>query len=432
MKSFLVGINLNRNELQNAVIHNVTSRPATASKGQLVFDTNTGENNLYVYNGSSWVTWAPVNHASTASTYGGAGVDTFGHVKLVDELSDQQASTATALSPYAVKHLLVSSIVAGEGGTSPNTIPTTGALVTFASEYASQVIYPEVDSKIAAIDSMRFLGTIGTGSDGDIHALPTSGVKRGDTYRCVTSFTLSADEAYSGTEKECEVGDLIIAVVGNGTNTDPKWTVAQTNIDGAITNVVAGTALGSTASDNGHTITLNHAQILTTNTRYGASTFISSADVTSSIASAALKPTFGDYIELADFTANQQGHVFKGNQVYLRFPRTMATSTQAGLLSPLMYQSLNTVANNGLIYQSTYIGDGAAVAVVPYSRVIAYKAMQGNSEVVIDCNLNAQFSTVFSVATPISGLVNMVNIFYAIPASELSASSSSGGGLQES
>ena len=76
--------------------------------------------------------------------------------------------------------------------------------------------------------AMVFKGTLGTG--GTVTALPTSGYKTGWTYRVVTSGT------YAG--QKCEVGDLIIAVkdyVQATASASADWTVAQNNIDGAVT-----------------------------------------------------------------------------------------------------------------------------------------------------------------------------------------------------
>lgn len=96
-----------------------------------------------------------------------------------------------------------------------------------------------VSSQIAAVDAMRFKGTVGVG--GDVTALPTSNVKVGDTYRVITAGT------YAG--QTCEVGDLIIA-----TATTPTWTVAQTNIDGAITSLVEGNGIDITGSGSSRMI----------------------------------------------------------------------------------------------------------------------------------------------------------------------------------
>lgn len=84
------------------------------------------------------------------------------------------------------------------------------------------------DNSFAANDAMLFKGTIGTG--GTVTELPTSGYKKGWTYRVITKGTYATHN--------CEIGDLIIAIE-DGPETQQSargtdWTVAQTNIDGAV------------------------------------------------------------------------------------------------------------------------------------------------------------------------------------------------------
>ena len=96
----------------------------------------------------------------------------------------------------------------------------------------------------ASADAMRFKGTIGTG--GTITTLPTTDVSIGDTYRVITAGT------YAG--QTCEVGDLIIAIA-----TTPTWTVAQTNIDGAITSITGTSPVSVTGSGASRTISVSNA-----------------------------------------------------------------------------------------------------------------------------------------------------------------------------
>ena len=53
--NILTNLDLNKNELQNVVIHKATSAPSNPKTGQIYYNTN--DNNLYRYNGTSWVAY---------------------------------------------------------------------------------------------------------------------------------------------------------------------------------------------------------------------------------------------------------------------------------------------------------------------------------------------------------------------------------------
>jgi hypothetical protein len=75
MSKFLNNVNINGNELLNAVVHNAGTAPTTNAKaGGIYFDTNGGLNKLKYYNGTAWVelssgaagTWQPYDADLTA------------------------------------------------------------------------------------------------------------------------------------------------------------------------------------------------------------------------------------------------------------------------------------------------------------------------------------------------------------------------------
>ena len=84
--NFLNDVDLNKNELQNAVVQNLATAPSSPVEGQLYFDTTGGDKNLYVYNGSSFVsaTSAVGNNFSTVAVSGQS-----------DVVADQSGDTLT-------------------------------------------------------------------------------------------------------------------------------------------------------------------------------------------------------------------------------------------------------------------------------------------------------------------------------------------------
>lgn len=78
-----------------------------------------------------------------------------------------------------------------------------------------------VDKILSANDAMIFKGVID-----DTHPLPTTGYEVGHTYRVNTAGTYA--------DQKCEQGDLIICIADASSTSTPHWTVAQTNIDGAV------------------------------------------------------------------------------------------------------------------------------------------------------------------------------------------------------
>jgi hypothetical protein len=52
---FVSSINLNQNELQNAVVQNLASAPGSPVEGQIYYDSSAGDKSIYFWDGSSWI-----------------------------------------------------------------------------------------------------------------------------------------------------------------------------------------------------------------------------------------------------------------------------------------------------------------------------------------------------------------------------------------
>lgn len=217
------------------------------------------------------------------------------------------ASDKTAVDSIANKAPLASPAFTGTP-----TAPTAEAGTSTTQIATTAFVADAVSTAVGAVDAMRFKGTIGTG--GTVTTLPTTGVKIGDTYRVITAGT------YAG--QTCEVGDLIIA-----TATTPTWTVAQTNIDGAITSL-GGTSPIS-VSGSGASRTIAHS---TSGVTAG-----SKGDTSNQT------PSWGSTFKALSGTVDSTGHLTAFAEHTVKIPNSTATSSANGLMSSTDKEHLNDV-----------------------------------------------------------------------------------------
>ena len=139
---FVTGINLNKNELQNARIHNLSSAPSSPVAGQIYFDTTA--NVLSFYNGTEWV---PAS-GSTEVIQDVIGSSVIGGTGLTATYDDNAGNTTIDLDNTAV--------TAGNYGTTAAktasfTVDAQGRL-TAASEQDIQIATSQVTDLAEFID----------------------------------------------------------------------------------------------------------------------------------------------------------------------------------------------------------------------------------------------------------------------------------------
>lgn len=260
----------------------------------------------------------------------------------------------------------------------------------------SKAIYDYVGDAIAASDAMIFKGTIGTG--GTVTTLPTT-YKTGWTYRVITAGT------YAG--QKCEIGDLIIALVdrdGTG-NLDSDWTVAQTNIDGAITDI-KGTA-PILVDGSGTSRTISHADSSVTPGQYGET---SNKTL-----------TFGGTFSMPYVGINKTGHFTSGTgQVTITMPNNTASSSSAGLMSVDAYNKLYSLVSSSIQKKTGTLTAGSKVlsmAISPEAQadIINVLVKTPNGEPVIaDVTIDASGSNVSVVIAQAYSANLTVTVWYTV------------------
>jgi hypothetical protein len=207
---------------------------------------------------------------------------------------------------------------------------------------------------LAASDAMVFKGTLGT--NGNIPALPTK-YSTGDTYRVITAGT------YAG--QVCEIGDLIIALENrNGSeNLNSDWTVAQTNINGAITSL-SGDDAYIDVTGTGSSKTVSHKNSGVTATNYGPSSNAT--------------PGHGGKFKVPYITIDAAGHITAASTKEITLPGTPVLSgslTSAADTKVMSGFSIDTTDKHKIVGAQKQLsaGDGISITGTATEITIASK-----------------------------------------------------------
>ena len=180
----LAALNLNKNELQNPVLHNLAAAPDTPKKGQVYFDS--AANKVKYYNGTKWVDTLSTEEMNTAL---GNKVDKVSGKQL--STNDYTAEEKTKLSGIAagaqvnvIESVKVNGAAQAVTSKSVNiTVPTKTSQLTNDSSYATQTY---VNQQIGAIDKLKksIVSTLPSSSidTNTIYLVPKASTESGNYY----------------------------------------------------------------------------------------------------------------------------------------------------------------------------------------------------------------------------------------------------------
>jgi hypothetical protein len=241
MSKFLNNVNINGNELLNAVVHNAGTAPTINAKaGGIYFDTNGGLNKLKYYDGTNWVelssggsgTWQPLDADLTAIA---ALTGTSGFLK-TDGAGNWTVDTTTYLTATTGV-----TTVNGVSGAITDVAKTTDKLSVFAATTSSELA--------GVISDETGSGALVFGTSPQITTSLTTGSSSFDlvnTTATTVNFAGAATAVNIGAVNSTTTiaGDLVI----NGTTT----TINSTTLTVDDKNIEIGTASDTyTPSDAG-------------------------------------------------------------------------------------------------------------------------------------------------------------------------------------
>ena len=237
---------------EGKVVLNKGASVHVAGNGDLVFNTTSADTDyaeIYTApHGTNTNKTRPLVLNANANGSGNVGIGITQPTEKLEVNGNVKATQFKGNADTADKWKTARKLTIGDTGKNVDGSANTSWTLDEIGVYGKSDIDNKLSALLGANDALIFKGVID-----DTHSLPTTGYEVGHTYRVNKAGT------YAG--QKCEQGDLIICIADALSTSTPHWTVAQTNIDGAVIgpNTSTTNAVPTFADETGKVIKNNSA-----------------------------------------------------------------------------------------------------------------------------------------------------------------------------